>query len=138
MADLFSSFSSRVSTLSATPSAPANSGSGFLGTGINIGEKAEATVKDQTGTGFWANLFGIGKSEKRVEIQPQGNDRASLTVRDDTGVGAFDLATGNSPERRFNATQVGSKVVVQETANSGDSAFNIATGNTAGKSVEWY
>ena len=131
MGDLFSSFSSTVSTLSAPRSAPAPSSGGALNSffGTPKTEKT-TTVKDASGTGFWGNVMGIFKSEKQVHVQSHGDKKATVTVKDTTGASAFQLGMGHAPEQRFKATQVGSQVIVEATANASDGAWNQVLGTT--------
>jgi hypothetical protein len=104
-----------------------NSGGGFFGS-----KPSTTTVKDATGTGVLGFLSGIFNSEKRVDVQPHGSDRASVTVKDYTGASAAQVLTGNVPEQRYNATKVGNNVVVEQTANSGSGFWSQILG-TPGK-----
>jgi hypothetical protein len=56
---------------------------GRTSTGGGFGSKpSKAIVKDTTGTGILGFLSGIFNSEKRVDVQPHGSNRASVTVKD--------------------------------------------------------
>jgi hypothetical protein len=116
-----SSFSNLLNAVTSTPSQ--NNTSNYAG------NKTTSMVKDTTGAGAFSIFSGVSKSEKQVSTEPKGKDQASVVVQDTSQSGAWSLLTGTVPERRYNATQLGEKVVVQETANAGSSWWNIFTGN---------
>lgn len=127
MADVFKSFNTTVNTvtygLGGTRSNPV---SGSFATGGNA--KKTVTVKQQK-PGFFASLFGFGESEKYVAIEPKTSKKATVTVKDYTGAGAYNTLTDNVPERRYETTQVGEKIIVREIANAASSWWSILTGN---------
>jgi hypothetical protein len=133
MADLFTSFSNTVDTLSAPrSSAPASSPSG---SGIPsffdgfFGSKKETTVKVASKPTFWQLLTGT-TPERQVSVDYHGDRKATVTVKNTTGVDAYNLAMGNAPEERYKVAQVGDQVVVEATSNAGDSAWNQILGTT--------
>lgn len=124
----YNSYSARFGTAVKATTSGGNTGGRSAG-GFFGSKKATVTVQDATSTGVMGFLQNLFKSEKRVNIDPHGNKHATITVKDYTGANAYNTLSDNVPERRYNATQVGEKIIVQETANSGSSWWNILTGN---------
>jgi hypothetical protein len=100
-----------------------STGSNFFGS-----KPSTATVKDASNTGVFGFLSGIFGSEKHVHTEPHGSNKASVTVKDYTGASAGQILTGNVPEQRYNATQVGNEVIVEKAPSAGDSWWKILTG----------
>jgi hypothetical protein len=111
---------------SAVSGGSASSGS----SGGIFGGNSNTTVKDASKTGFWGLVTGIFSSEKQVNVQQQGNNQATVTVKNTTGVGAYNQLMGNMPEERFKVTQVGNQVITEGVSNAGDSAWNQILGTT--------
>jgi hypothetical protein len=124
----YNSYSARFGAAVKTTTSGGNSGGKSAG-GFFGSKKTTVTVQDATGTGVMGFLQNIFKSEKQVTIEPRTAQKANITIKDYTGAGAYNTLTGNVPESRYEATQVGEKVIVRETANSGSSWWNILTGN---------
>jgi hypothetical protein len=128
MADYIANFGRQVSSVTAPTSFGSNSGGNLIGGSLLGLSKQEATVQDATKTGFWGFVNSIFDSEKRVSVDNHGAGKATVRVQDATAPSAGNLIRGTLPERRYNATQVGDKLIVQETANAGTGALGQILG----------